>query len=78
MHKNDYVSYPYRICEKAIWVVFDDLKFRDKETKTILRDSYLLNLAQMVDFARKNHIDELDYLLGIRDVLIKSGTARER
>jgi hypothetical protein len=41
-------------------------------------DSYFLNIPIMREYARDNHIDEIAYLLDIRNTLLKMRGVRER
>lgn len=77
-HRVPYHEYPRAIRKRALAFVFDSLKFSDFETAQVLRDSYFMNLKLLMDYAHEKRIDELDYILDIRDIFIKSGTAHER
>ncbi len=70
--------YSGRICHKTVRFVFDTVEFDNPYIGYIIRDSYYLNIGLMRQFARDNGIDEIEYLLGIRDALLKSNMAHER
>ena len=78
MKKNGYSPYSGKLCRKALLFVFSTLVFDDINLKQIICDSYFLNLGIMREYARDNGIDEMSYILGIHDELLKSGTAHER
>lgn len=69
--------YPYKLCKKALAYVFDSVEFYNREYEQCLRASYAMNLKNMLKYANKNHIDEISYILDIRDMLINSNQAHE-
>ncbi len=77
-HKQPYHEYPPRLRQKALGFVFDSVKFDDVDFGRIMRDSYFMNLCPMMRYAHKNRIDELDYLLDIRETLLKMPGVHER
>jgi hypothetical protein len=77
-HKQPYHEYPSRLRQKALGFVFDSVKFDDVDFGRIMRDSYFMNLWPMMQYAHKNRIDELDYLLAIRETLLKMPGVHER
>ncbi|MBP5794415.1 MAG: hypothetical protein J6W41_00145 [Alphaproteobacteria bacterium] len=50
--------------------VFRSVYFVDKRAKHKLNDSYFLNFYELINYARANNIDEMDYIHSIRDVLL--------
>lgn len=58
--------------QKALDFVFDLLIFDNPEQKSIMHDSYMLNMGSMIKYAHKAHIDELYYIFSIRHALLKS------
>lgn len=50
--------------------VFSSVFFVDASQKIILRKSYLMNFGLLVDYARKNNIDEKEYIRSIRKYLL--------
>ena len=58
--------------------MFDSVKFDDVDFGRIMRDSYFMNLLPMMRYAHKERIDELDYLLDIRETLLKMPGVHER
>ena len=50
--------------------VFKSVYFINKRDKVILNDSYFFNFYNLMDYARANNIDEMDYIRSIRDVLL--------
>lgn len=60
--------FKYRLCRKALAQVFNTVKFEDVVFREILHDSYLANLNSMIQYAHDNHIDELVYILSLRDI----------
>ena len=69
--KQPYHEYPPKIRQKALGFVFDSVKFDDVNFGRIMRDIYFINLWPMIQHAHKERIDELDYLLDIRQELLK-------
>ena len=63
---------------KTLGQVFDSLWFDDYGLKTVIRDSYFMNLNQIIDYARDNGIDETMHLMQIRKMLLKSKHVRPR
>lgn len=76
--KQPYHEYPPKIRQKALGFVFDSVKFDDVDFGRIVRDSYFINLWPMMQYAHKERIDELVYLLDIRETLIKMPGVHER
>lgn len=76
--KQPYHEYPPKIRQKALGFVFDSVKFDDVDFGRIMRDSYFMNLCPMMRYAHQNRIDELDYLLAIRETLLKMPGVHER
>ena len=76
--KQPYHEYPPKLRKKALAFVFDSVKFDDAEFGRIMRDSYFINLWPMMQYAHKNRIDELDYILDIRNSLLQMPTVHER
>ena len=76
--KNNFSPYSGRICHKTVRFVFNTVEFDNPYIGRIIRDSYYLNIGLMRQFARDNDIDEIEYLLGIRDALLKPNMAHER
>ena len=70
---------PYQnyLMRKALRFVFSTVKFEDPYVKCLVYDSYLWNLGLMRQYARDNCIDEMSYILSIRDELLKSSGVRE-
>ena len=58
--------------------MFDSVKFEDVDFGRIVRDSYFINLWPMLQYAHKNRIDELEYILDIRDKLLAMPGVHER
>lgn len=50
--------------------VFDSVYFVNKRAKRKLSQSYSLNFDTMIDYARENKIDEIEYVRGIRKILL--------
>ena len=50
--------------------VFKSVYFVDRRAKHKLNDSYFLNFYELINYARANNIDEMDYIRSIRDVLL--------
>ncbi|MBO4480300.1 MAG: hypothetical protein J5742_01580 [Alphaproteobacteria bacterium] len=72
-HKNKTFSpYPNYLCRKALRFVFNTVKFDDPYMACLVYDSYLWNLGIMREYARDHNIDEMAYILSIRDTLLKS------
>ncbi|MBO7656698.1 MAG: hypothetical protein J6S80_03155 [Alphaproteobacteria bacterium] len=76
--KQPYHEYPPKIRKKALGFVFDSVKFEDVDFGRIVRDSYFINLWPMLQYAHKNRIDELEYILDIRDKLLAMPGVHER
>ena len=57
---------------RTLGKVFDSLWFDDYNVKTVIRDSYFINLNQIIDYARENGIDETAHLMQIQQILLKS------
>jgi len=76
--KTERSPYSNRLCHKTVMFVFNTVYFENPRLRYILRDSYFMNLGIMRKYARDNHIDEIEYLLGIRDVLLKIRGVHER
>ena len=76
--ENSISPYSQKQCRKALLAAFRGLKFDCPGLKPIMQDSYFYNLGILCEYARDNGIDEKEYILGIRDELIRSGTAHER
>lgn len=77
-HNRPYHEYPRSLRRKALGFVFDSVKFDDPDFGRIMRDSYFMNLWPMLQYAHKNRIDELEYLLDIRETLLKMNGVHER
>ena len=77
-YKNSYSPYSRRLCYRTVKFVFSTVYFYNPCLRRILLDSYLMNIESMRQYARDNHIDEIDYLLGIRDILLKMRGVRGR
>lgn len=77
-HEQPYHEYPSRLRKKALGFVFDSVKFDDVDFGRIMRDCYFMNLCPMMRYAHQNRIDELDYLLAIRETLLKMPGVHER
>lgn len=69
--------YPNWLCRKALRFVFDTLDFDTDYAKNTVRESYLLNLGILREYARDNHLDEMSFILDIHDILLKSEKAHE-
>lgn len=76
--KQPYHEYPPRLRQKALAFVFNSVKFDDVDFGRIMRDSYFINLWPMLQYAHKNRIDELEYILDIRDKLLAMPGVHER
>ena len=76
--RQPYHEYPPRLRQKALACVFDSVYFDDVDFGRIMRDSYFINLWPMMQYAHKNRIDELDYLLNIRNNLLQMPGVHER
>lgn len=76
--RNTLSPYSNKLCHKTVQFVFDTVYFDNPRMRVILRDSYFINLGILREYARDHDIDEIDYLLGIRDILLKSHGAHER
>ena len=64
-------KYYTRKAEQFIDEAFKTLWFYDTEQRAILRDSYMLNIADMNMHARVTHADLYDYYFrGIRKILL--------
>ena len=62
--------FKYKLCKKALAQVFNNIDFKeDIVFKEILHDSYLANLNSMIQYAHDNDIDELAYILSLRNRL---------
>ena len=70
--KNNLSPYQNWLCRKALHCVFDTLDFDGDYAKNVVHESYLLNLGILRKYARDNHMDEMSFILDIRDVLLKS------
>lgn len=77
-YKKLYHEYPRIIRQKALGFVFDSVRFDDPNFGCIMRDSYFMNLLPMMRYAHAMHIDELEYLLDIREVLLRMNGVHER
>ena len=77
-YKEPYHEYPRVLRQKALAFVFNSVKFDDPDFGQIMRDSYFMNLWPMLQYAHKNRIDELEYLLDIRDKLLQMPGVHER
>lgn len=77
-HSNNNSPYSNRLCHKTVKFVFDTVYFYNPRLRKILMDSYFLNIGIMRQYARDNHVDEITYLLEIRDSLLKMRGVRER
>ena len=77
-HKQPYHEYPRVLRQKALACVFDSVKFDDPDFGQIMRDSYFMNLWPMLQYAHKERIDELEYLLDIRNKLLQTPGVHER
>lgn len=78
-HKKRINRSPYsnKLCHKAVQFVFNTIEYNDPHMTKIVRDSYFINLGILREYARDNHIDEMGYILSIRDELLKSDMAHE-
>lgn len=79
MHNRQYChKYPNTSRQKALGYVFDMLEFSDcdQELAKIMYDSYLINMGKLMKYAHSRKIDELDYILSIRNVLLESKNVR--
>ena len=50
--------------------VFKSVYFINRRDKVKINDSYFLNFYNLMDYARANNIDEMDYIHSIRDILL--------
>ena len=75
--KNNLSPYQNWLCRKALHCVFDTLDFDGDYAKNVVPESYLLNLGILREYARDNHMDEMSFILDIRNVLLKSGKVHE-
>lgn len=72
-------TYSYSDLVHELGLVFRSVHFRRPRFKKILYDSYLLNLHEMVEYAKQNGLDAKKHIRGIRDVLLTcDGTYRIR
>jgi hypothetical protein len=80
MSRKTHTVSPYssKLCHKTVRFVFDTVYFTNPRTRYVLRDSYFFNIGIMRQYARDNGIDEIEYLLGIRDTLLKSKGVYDR
>ena len=67
-HQHKVSSFKYKLCKKALAQVFNTVDFKDSQFKEILHFSYLANLNAMIQYAQDNNIDELAYILSLRDM----------
>jgi hypothetical protein len=70
--KKKHSPYQNYLMRKALRFVFNTVRFDNPYTKSLVYESYLLNLGLMRQYARDNRIDEMSYILSIRDELLKS------
>ena len=70
--------FKYNLCKKALAQVFNTIRFDDVKMREILHDSYLANLNAMIQYAKENDMDELAYILSIRNILGGSKYTHER
>jgi hypothetical protein len=70
---------PYQnyLARKALRFVFNTVKFDDPYLECIIYDSYLWNLGLMRQYARDHRVDEMSYILSIRDELLKTQGVHE-
>ena len=68
-HQYRVPPFKYKLCKKALAQVFNTVQFKDMVFRKILHDSYLANLNAMIQYAHDNDIDELAYMLSLRDIL---------
>ena len=66
------------VCRIEIYKIFDNLKFEDKTHKKILSGTYLCNIDAMIDFAKLNKKNPLDYVKEIKQILLKDPKIHER
>lgn len=78
LYKEPYHEYPSKLRQKALACVFDSIVFDDPKFGQIVRSSYFGNLLPMMRHAHSQRIDELEYLLDIRDILLKMNGVHER
>jgi len=64
-------NYTYVQYKKALDDVFETLFFVSARKRFILIGSYRMNLRNMVLYALDNHIDEIEYIQSIREVLLQ-------
>ena len=55
----------------ALIKVFDSVSFADTAVKLSLQDSYLMSIDSLADYATEKHIDAVEYINSIRDILLK-------
>lgn len=66
------------MCKAFIHQAFHDVWFMDKELKTLMHDSYLDNIDDMMSFAMENDINLREYFLQIKQELLKLPHTRKR
>ena len=88
-HKQQDSPYKSWLCRKTLKYVFDTLDFSGTEKfdrintvnkldmKDILYKSYSWNLEILCEYARDNHLDEVSFILELRDVLLRVPGVRE-
>jgi len=52
--------------------VFRKIRFLEKDMRTIVYDSYMLNLDPLLEYATANHLHVKEYLTEIKDILLAS------
>ena len=66
-NRPNYTNYELK---RELSAVFHSVYFINKREKKKLNDSYFLNFRNLVEYARDNDIDEMDYIRSIRDILL--------
>ena len=62
--------------QSATWIldqyVFRKIRFLDKDMRSIVYDSYILNLDPLIQYATAKHINVEQYFKELKDILLES------
>lgn len=70
-------NYSENALRNELSIVLSSVYFEDKHEQHIISDSYFLNVRNLINHARENSIDEMDYIRSIRSKLLESPRIHE-
>ena len=66
------------IARRVLRKLFNELEFRTKEERIILRDSYMMNVVDLILYAKENSMSPYTYIQSLKTELLKDPNVHAR